>query len=410
MPASGSPGKKGHVTRVTRVHEDRDIVRITREGDEGVGPVTEVVDHRQTRSSVSYRNKGKKAAALPSPGATETSLVPRSDALDSLETEDLLSEAEAILQEPIQGGKRNVTTQHNDEAGPSRLDHGGESEPADTVPDTQHHIEEVHPETVEDGTAEPHIAEPDSDVPASPERSAPAKSGGIMPRVRALLSSIVHTGEEADGPSAKASMEETTSKEQAPARAATRSSKQAEKGKAIAPPPATPAKKGIAAAKRAAEPTTEMEQSPQKVAKHSAEAAPLTPAKAPPSPAGSAKQPAGVKNAAKASSSKAGRPSQKGSRRKRRSVETYKTYIYKVLKEVHPDVGISKQGMQVMQTFAVDMFDRIMVEASRLCRISNKATLSSREIQTAVRLLMPGELSKHAVTEGTKAVTKATQD
>ena len=28
----------------------------------------------------------------------------------------------------------------------------------------------------------------------------------------------------------------------------------------------------------------------------------------------------------------------------------------------------------------------------------------------AVRLLMPGELSKHAVTEGTKAVTKATKD
>ena len=58
----------------------------------------------------------------------------------------------------------------------------------------------------------------------------------------------------------------------------------------------------------------------------------------------------------------------------------------RVLKEVHPDVGISKQGMQVMQTFAVDMFDRIMVEASRLCRISNKATLSSREIQTAGKL------------------------
>lgn len=55
----------------------------------------------------------------------------------------------------------------------------------------------------------------------------------------------------------------------------------------------------------------------------------------------------------------------------------------RVLKEVHPDVGISKQGMQVMQTFAVDMFDRIMLEAARLCRISNKATLSSREIQTA---------------------------
>jgi histone H2A len=33
-------------------------------------------------------------------------------------------------------------------------------------------------------------------------------------------------------------------------------------------------------------------------------------------------------------------------------------------------------------------------------------TLSSREIQTAVRLLLPGDLAKHAVSEGTKAVTK----
>ena len=38
----------------------------------------------------------------------------------------------------------------------------------------------------------------------------------------------------------------------------------------------------------------------------------------------------------------------------------------------------------------------------------NAATLTSREIQTAVRLLLPGELAKHAVSEGTKAVTKYT--
>ena len=188
MPASGSPGKKGRVTRVTRIHEDRDIVRVTREGDEGVGPVAEVVDHRQTRSSVSHRNKSKTAAALPSPGATETSMVPRSDALESPETEDLLSEAEARLHEPMQGGKRSEMTLPND--------HEGESEPADAVPDTQHKIEEVHPETAEDCTAEPPNEEPDRDAPASPERSAPAKSGGTMPRVRGLLSSIVHMGEE----------------------------------------------------------------------------------------------------------------------------------------------------------------------------------------------------------------------
>jgi histone H2B len=53
-----------------------------------------------------------------------------------------------------------------------------------------------------------------------------------------------------------------------------------------------------------------------------------------------------------------------------------------------------------------DIFERIALEASKLCRFSKKATLSSREIQTAVRLMLPGELSKHAVSEGTKAVTK----
>ncbi|XP_063785855.1 histone H2B 1.1-like [Pseudophryne corroboree] len=31
-----------------------------------------------------------------------------------------------------------------------------------------------------------------------------------------------------------------------------------------------------------------------------------------------------------------------------------------------------------------------------------------KQIQTAVRLLLPGELAKHAVSEGTKAVTKYT--
>uniref|UniRef100_A0A4W3GJV9 Histone H2B n=1 Tax=Callorhinchus milii TaxID=7868 RepID=A0A4W3GJV9_CALMI len=41
------------------------------------------------------------------------------------------------------------------------------------------------------------------------------------------------------------------------------------------------------------------------------------------------------------------------------------------------------------------------------CRL-RRQTISSREIQSAVRLLLPGELAKHAVSEGTKAVTKYT--
>jgi len=61
-----------------------------------------------------------------------------------------------------------------------------------------------------------------------------------------------------------------------------------------------------------------------------------------------------------------------------------------------------------MNSFINDLFDRLAGEAGRLARYNNKATLSSREIQTSVRLLLPGELAKHAVSEGTKAVTKFT--
>lgn len=95
----------------------------------------------------------------------------------------------------------------------------------------------------------------------------------------------------------------------------------------------------------------------------------------------------------------------RGKRTKKRT-ETYSTYIYKVLKQVHPDTGISRRAMSVMNSFINDIFERIASEGGRLTRYNNKATLSSREIQTSIRLILPGELAKHAVSEGTKAVTK----
>ena len=90
---------------------------------------------------------------------------------------------------------------------------------------------------------------------------------------------------------------------------------------------------------------------------------------------------------------------------KKRS-ETFALYIYRVLRQVHPDIGISKRSMSIMNSFINDIFERICLEGSKLVRYGKKRTLSSREVQTAVRLLLPGELAKHAVSEGTKAVTK----
>mmetsp|Transcript_17207 Transcript_17207/g.30174 ORF Transcript_17207/g.30174 Transcript_17207/m.30174 type:complete len:127 (+) Transcript_17207:62-442(+) len=95
--------------------------------------------------------------------------------------------------------------------------------------------------------------------------------------------------------------------------------------------------------------------------------------------------------------------------KKRKKVKTgaqrsYGSYILKVLKQVHPTLRISKQAMSVMESCVGDAFERISGEASRLCRRGKGSTMTTREVQAAVRLVFPGELSRHAVSEGCKAV------
>ncbi|KAF7638481.1 Histone H2B [Meloidogyne graminicola] len=133
---------------------------------------------------------------------------------------------------------------------------------------------------------------------------------------------------------------------------------------------------------------------------------------APPKPSGK-----GAKKAVK--STKAVRTGDK--KRKKSRKESYSVYIYRVLKQVHPDTGISSKAMSIMNSYRLiilnfivflrfvnDVFERIAAEASRLAHYNKRSTISSREVQTAVRLILPGELAKHAVSEGTKAVTKYT--
>ena len=99
-----------------------------------------------------------------------------------------------------------------------------------------------------------------------------------------------------------------------------------------------------------------------------------------------------------------------GTKRKKKRTESFSMYIYKVLKQVHPDTGVSKKAMSIMNSFVNDIFGRVAGEAGKLVTYSKSKTLTSREIQTSIRLILPGELAKHAVSEGTKAVTKYTSN
>ena len=95
-------------------------------------------------------------------------------------------------------------------------------------------------------------------------------------------------------------------------------------------------------------------------------------------------------------------------KKKRTREESYAIYIRRVLKPIHPDTSISCKAMSVMNTFANDIFERIATQASLLVRYNKRSTITSRDIQAAVRLVLPPVLAKFAVAEGNKAVTKYT--
>ena len=109
---------------------------------------------------------------------------------------------------------------------------------------------------------------------------------------------------------------------------------------------------------------------------------------------------------AKKAASKAKAARAVGKKRKKQRRESYAIYIYKVLKEVHPDTEISIKAMSIMNSFVNSIFEIIAAESSRMAKYYHRSTITSREIHMAVRLLLPGELANHAVYEGTKAVVR----
>ena len=75
---------------------------------------------------------------------------------------------------------------------------------------------------------------------------------------------------------------------------------------------------------------------------------------------------------------------------------------------MHADNGVSSKAMSIMTTSTT--FSSASRPKLRVWLSTEVVRAEVREVQTAVRLLLPGELAKHAVSEGTKAVTKYTSN
>ena len=84
----------------------------------------------------------------------------------------------------------------------------------------------------------------------------------------------------------------------------------------------------------------------------------------------------------------------------------FQTYIYRVLKQVHPDIGLSGTALSAANNLVRINIEKIMTGVNQLTLRTGKKTISSREIQSATKLTLPEYLASHCISEGTKAVTR----
>lgn len=106
-----------------------------------------------------------------------------------------------------------------------------------------------------------------------------------------------------------------------------------------------------------------------------------------------------------ASTKKVGRPSGK----RRTAKGSFKRYINRTLKSSgkNKKLTLSGKAMKIVDSFVRDMFERLATQSAQVARTNKRSTLSTKELQTAVKLLLPVEMAKHAMSEGAKAVSKA---
>ena len=81
-----------------------------------------------------------------------------------------------------------------------------------------------------------------------------------------------------------------------------------------------------------------------------------------------------------------------------------KPYIKKVLHQVHPDQGISSLALNTMNSMVCFCCDNLCRTTQLLMKNANKNMISVLDIETAVKIYLPGESSRHALSEGKKAV------
>lgn len=101
----------------------------------------------------------------------------------------------------------------------------------------------------------------------------------------------------------------------------------------------------------------------------------------------------------------------KASRNKRRSKTwqtSFSTFIFKLIKMVHPDLGVSAKSMAVFNSFANALIDRMADVIGDALQHTGKKTITPKLVHYAINMMFSDELAKHAHSEASKSITKYT--
>lgn len=94
-------------------------------------------------------------------------------------------------------------------------------------------------------------------------------------------------------------------------------------------------------------------------------------------------------------------------RRRSGKRELFGSFLKKLLNQLSgSEIGISGGGMYIVNGVVVDVMDRLIESANKYATAEGKSTLKAKHVQSGVHATMSGKLHDHAVSEGTKALTK----
>jgi histone H2B len=98
---------------------------------------------------------------------------------------------------------------------------------------------------------------------------------------------------------------------------------------------------------------------------------------------------------------------------KGKPIVNFNIYIKQILNMVHANTGITLDSKSQVSSFLYVLSSKIAKEASFLANANfgkseaiKQHTLTAKEIQSAILIVMPPEISKHAISEGQKALNK----